>query len=29
MTDKELTELKDRLWHSADMLRSGAHLASW
>lgn len=28
MTDKELTELKDRLWHSADMLRSGAHLAA-
>ena len=28
MTDKELNELKDRLWHSADMLRSGAHLAA-
>lgn len=28
MTDIELTELKDRLWHSADMLRSGAHLAA-
>ena len=28
MADKELTELKDRLWHSADMLRSGAHLAA-
>ena len=28
MTDKELSELKDRLWHSADMLRSGAHLAA-
>lgn len=28
MTDIELSELKDRLWHSADMLRSGAHLAA-
>lgn len=28
MTDTELKELKDRLWHSADMLRSGAHLAA-
>lgn len=28
MTDKELKELKDRLWHSADVLREGAHLAA-
>lgn len=28
MTDLELKELKDRLWHSADMLRAGAHLAA-
>lgn len=28
MTDKELKELKDNLWHSADVLRSGAHLAA-
>lgn len=28
MTDKELKELKDRLWHSADILRAGAHLAA-
>lgn len=28
MTDTELKELKDRLWHSADMLRAGAHLAA-
>lgn len=28
MTDKELKKLKDDLWHSADMLRSGAHLAA-
>ena len=27
MTDIELKKLKDRLWHSADMLRAGAHLA--
>ena len=27
MTDIELKNLKDRLWHSADMLRAGAHLA--
>lgn len=26
MTDSELKKLKDDLWHSADMLRSGAHL---
>lgn len=26
MTDKELKKLKDDLWHSADMLRAGAHL---
>ncbi len=24
MTDKELKDLKDTLWHSADVLRQGA-----
>lgn len=28
MTDKELKNLKDTLWHSADVLRAGAHLAA-
>lgn len=28
MTDKELKELKDRLWHSADVLRASAHLSA-
>jgi len=28
MTDQELKKLKDDLWHSADMLRAGAHLAA-
>ena len=28
MTDQELKKLKDDLWHSADILRSGAHLAA-
>lgn len=28
MTNKELKELKDTLWHSADVLRAGAHLAA-
>lgn len=28
MTDKELKDLKDRLWHAADVLRAGAHLAA-
>ena len=28
MTDIELKELKDKLWRSADVLRSGAHLAA-
>lgn len=28
MTDPELKKLKDDLWHSADMLRAGAHLAA-
>lgn len=28
MTDRELKQLKDDLWHSADMLRAGAHLAA-
>ena len=28
MTDAELKKLKDDLWHSADVLRSGAHLAA-
>ncbi|MBO7565474.1 MAG: SAM-dependent DNA methyltransferase [Bacteroidales bacterium] len=28
MTDQELKKLKDDLWHSADILRSGAHIAA-
>ena len=28
MTDKELKTLKENLWHAADMLRAGAHLAA-
>lgn len=28
MTDIELKNLKDNLWHSADILRAGAHLAA-
>lgn len=28
MTDKELKKLKNDLWHSADILRAGAHLAA-
>ena len=28
MTDSELKQLKDNLWHSADVLRAGAHLAA-
>ncbi len=28
MTDKELKKLKDDLWHAADILRAGAHLAA-
>ena len=28
MTDKELKTLKDNLWHAADILRSGAHIAA-
>ena len=28
MTDKEVKQLKDNLWHAADVLRSGAHLAA-
>jgi len=28
MKDEELKKLKDDLWHSADMLRQGAHLAA-
>lgn len=28
MTDAELKRLKDNLWHSADILRSGAHIAA-
>lgn len=28
MTDEELKKLKDNLWHSADVLRAGAHLAA-
>ena len=28
MTDIELKTLKDNIWHSADMLRAGAHFAA-
>ena len=28
MTDQELKKLKENLWHSADMLRAGAHLSA-
>ena len=28
MTDAELKKLKDNLWHAADVLRAGAHLAA-
>ena len=28
MTDQELKRLKDNLWHAADILREGAHLAA-
>ena len=28
MTDIQLKQLKDDLWHSADLLRQGAHLGS-
>ena len=28
MTDIELKKLKDDLWHAADVLRAGAHLAA-
>ena len=28
MTDKELKTLKENLWHAADMLRAGAHMAA-
>ena len=28
ITDKELKKLKDDLWHAADMLRAGAHIAA-
>ena len=28
MTDAQLKQLKDDLWHSADMLRASAHLAA-
>lgn len=28
MTDKELKTLKENLWHAADVLRAGAHLAA-
>jgi HsdM N-terminal domain. len=28
MIDKELKKLKDDLWHSADILRSAAHIAA-
>ena len=28
MTDQKLKKLKDDLWHAADVLRAGAHLAA-
>ncbi|MCM1030681.1 MAG: type I restriction-modification system subunit M N-terminal domain-containing protein, partial [Oscillibacter sp.] len=28
MTDQEVKQLKDNLWHSADMLRASAHLSA-
>jgi type I restriction enzyme M protein len=28
MTDRELKVLKENLWHAADVLRAGAHLAA-
>ena len=28
MTDKEIKALKENLWHAADVLRAGAHLAA-
>ena len=28
MTDRELKALKENLWHAADVLRAGAHLAA-
>lgn len=28
MTDEQLKQLKDNLWHSADLLRQGAHWAA-
>ncbi len=28
MTDRELKTLKENLWHAADVLRAGAHLAA-
>ena len=28
MTDKDLKEFKDTLWHYADNLRAGTHLAA-
>ena len=28
MTDKEIKTLKENLWHTADMLRAGAHMAA-
>lgn len=28
MTDLELKRLKDDLWHSTDILRSGVHIAA-
>ena len=28
MTDQELKTLKENLWHAADILRAGAHLAA-
>lgn len=28
MTDKELKQLEEQLWHSADLLRAGAHMSA-
>ena len=28
MNNLELKQLKDKLWHSADILRSGAHISA-
>lgn len=28
MTDIELKQLEEKLWHSADLLRAGAHISA-